>query len=378
MSGLWSRSESAAARATQALGSGDAVSREQLRARRCAALRGPALAAPSTALRGAGPKLGRGGGRARDRDDRRPALGTSRTAYRDRSAVREVGELRIGEQATVMVEVRSARVRPTRRRNLRIVEATVADDSGPMKAVWFNQAWLAERLRPGTRLLLNGKLDRAGFRVAAHEIVGEAGRHRGSHTTGLVPVHPRHRRADQPQPAARLGLAGDRRAPLDAVEPLPGRAPRPPRASGRGRRPALRSTSPRRAGRPRRWPASGSPSRSCCLHQVALALRRGGRQRSRPGDRDRARRASSSIGGSRSLPFEPTGDQRAALERDRRRPGSGRPMQRLLMGEVGSGKTVVALYAMLRALEAGHQAALMAPTETLAEQHAATLDRLLG
>src|SRR5215467_3978140 len=53
-------------------------------------------------------------------------------------------------------------------------------------------------------------------------------------------------------------------------------------------------------------------------------------------------------------------------------------MQRLLMGEVGSGKTVVAVYAMLRALEAGYQAVLMAPTETLAEQHALTLDRLLG
>ena len=53
-------------------------------------------------------------------------------------------------------------------------------------------------------------------------------------------------------------------------------------------------------------------------------------------------------------------------------------MQRLLMGDVGSGKTVVAVYAMLRALEAGHQAALMAPTETLAEQHADTLDRLLA
>ena len=53
-------------------------------------------------------------------------------------------------------------------------------------------------------------------------------------------------------------------------------------------------------------------------------------------------------------------------------------MQRLLMGEVGSGKTVVAVYSMLRALEAGHQAVLMAPTETLAEQHAMTLDRLLG
>ena len=58
--------------------------------------------------------------------------------------------------------------------------------------------------------------------------------------------------------------------------------------------------------------------------------------------------------------------------------GSERPMQRLLMGEVGSGKTVLAAYAMLRAAEAGFQAALMAPTETLAEQHAATLDRLLA
>ena len=55
-----------------------------------------------------------------------------------------------------------------------------------------------------------------------------------------------------------------------------------------------------------------------------------------------------------------------------------RPAQRLIMGEVGSGKTVVALYAMLRAVEHGSQAALMAPTETLAEQHFATIQRLLG
>jgi ATP-dependent DNA helicase RecG len=79
-----------------------------------------------------------------------------------------------------------------------------------------------------------------------------------------------------------------------------------------------------------------------------------------------------------SLPFEPTGDQRRAFEELDADLDSGQPMQRLLMGEVGSGKTVIALYAMLRALEAGWQAALMAPTETLAEQHAATLDRLLG
>jgi ATP-dependent DNA helicase RecG len=79
----------------------------------------------------------------------------------------------------------------------------------------------------------------------------------------------------------------------------------------------------------------------------------------------------------RSLPFEPTGDQRAAFAAVDADLDAGKPMQRLLMGEVGSGKTVVALYAMLRAQEAGFQAVLMAPTETLAEQHAATLDRLL-
>ena len=78
-----------------------------------------------------------------------------------------------------------------------------------------------------------------------------------------------------------------------------------------------------------------------------------------------------------SLPFAPTGDQRAAMAAVDEDLARDRPMQRLLMGEVGSGKTVVALYAMLRAVESGAQAALMAPTETLAEQHFATLQRLM-
>jgi RecG-like helicase len=66
----------------------------------------------------------------------------------------------------------------------------VADASGGTKAIWFNQAWLLERLRPGTRLLLSGKLDRATFKVSAHEIIGADGlREQGIHTVGLVPVH---------------------------------------------------------------------------------------------------------------------------------------------------------------------------------------------
>src|SRR5205823_9382969 len=96
-------------------------------------------------------------------------------SYRDRSELRKLAELRIGEEATVEVGVRSARVRPTRRRGLVIVEASVADDSGPAKAVWFNQAWLGERLTEGTRLLLFGKLDRSWLRVEAHEFLDSGG-----------------------------------------------------------------------------------------------------------------------------------------------------------------------------------------------------------
>ncbi len=77
------------------------------------------------------------------------------------------------------------------------------------------------------------------------------------------------------------------------------------------------------------------------------------------------------------LPFAPTGDQRRAMEEIDLDLSLSRPMQRLLMGEVGSGKTVVALYTLLRAVEQGYQGALMAPTEPLAEQHFATIQALM-
>ena len=76
------------------------------------------------------------------------------------------------------------------------------------------------------------------------------------------------------------------------------------------------------------------------------------------------------------LPFELTPHQESAIEEIDRDLGRSVPMQRLLQGDVGSGKTVVALYALLRAVEAGRQGALMAPTETLAEQHFLTLEPL--
>jgi ATP-dependent DNA helicase RecG len=332
------------------------------------------LAARIDSLRGAGPKLA-AAAEEMGMNTVGDVLLHVPHSYRDRADPLKLADLRIGEEATVEVEVRSARVRPTRRRGLVIVEASVADDSGPAKAVWFNQAWLVDRLTEGTRLLLFGKLDRSGFRVEAHEVIGGgAGESSaGIHTTGIVPVHP----ASERLRAQRLREWAWQVRPLarHAIEPLP--AELRARRGLAGAADALVSA---------HFPASLEEAEEArrrlafeelFLHQVALAARRSHR---------RARHPGIPLGGPgelverwlRALPFELTGDQRAALGEIDADLSAERPMQRLLMGEVGSGKTVLALYAMLRAVEAGYQAALMAPTETLAEQHAATLARLLA
>jgi ATP-dependent DNA helicase RecG len=337
------------------------------------------LAAPLRSLRGAGPRLAAAAAEI-GLETVGDLLWHVPHGYRDRAQVRPAAELRTGEEATVLVEVRSTRVRPTRRRNLRILEVGAADASGPITAVWFNQDWLAERLRQGTHVLLSGKLERSGFRVEAHEVVREAGGRPpepgagvGIHTTGLVPVHPATERL-RPNRIRQWAWQAVGLAP-HAIEPLPAevRARRRLPAAADAIRAVHFPESRRQAAAARERLAF----EELLVHQAALALRRRSRRETRPGvpigpGGDLARRWL------RSLPFELTGDQRRALEEIDADLASGRPMQRLLMGEVGSGKTVVALYAMLRALEAGQQAALMAPTETLAEQHAATLDGLLA
>src|ERR687893_369194 len=95
---------------------------------------------------------------------------------RDRQDARTLIELAPGETATVIVEVRSIASRPVRRRGMRpLVEAVVADETGTMKATFFNQPWLERKYRPGTRLLLQGKYEaRNGFRVQFHAPTGEA------------------------------------------------------------------------------------------------------------------------------------------------------------------------------------------------------------
>jgi ATP-dependent DNA helicase RecG len=292
-------------------------------------------------------------------------------SHRDRS-LHEVAALAIGQDATVAVTVRTVSVKPMRNRRQKRVEARVFDHTGPLVAVWFNQPWIARQLSEGSHVLLHGKLrQRNQFWVTEHELLGN-----GSapvHTVGLVPVHP----ATQGITPAKLRELVNRVRPLmlAAAEPLPARMRV---EEGFAERPAVLDAV--------HFPETEEEERGA-RHRLAfeelflLQLAVAGRRRARREGRQARPLAARGVVVDRwrwSLPFELTGDQVHAIEEIDADLARERPMQRLLMGEVGSGKTVCALAAMLRAVENGAQAALMAPTETLAEQHHRTLDSLLG
>src|SRR5688500_11564778 len=369
------RGEAAADEPPRAFASAERQDREALAAVALRSLPRPSrLAAKLTSLRGVGPKLADAAADA-DVQTLGDLLLRLPHSYRDRADVAEAADLKIGQKATLMVEVRQpARLIRTRRRNLRIVEATVADASGPLKATWFNQAWLAEKLVPGARLLIAGKLDRSGFRVETHELLGgAAAAPEGLHTTGIVPVHPATERLRAQK--VREWAWQVRGLVVDVIEPLPAavrfRHGLPSAADALDAAHFPQSLIEAELARER------LAFEELVLHQVALAQRRSERRASRPGVplEPAGELVSGWVG---SLPFALTTDQRRAVGEIDADLGSDRPMQRLLMGEVGSGKTAVALAAILRCVESGAQAALMAPTETLAEQHFTTLQMLLG
>jgi ATP-dependent DNA helicase RecG len=313
----------------------------------------------------------------------------------DRRSASTIAGLREGEQATVAVRVRRISARPVRRRGMRpLVEARVADATGSMRATFFNQPWLVERYPEGTDLLLHGTADgRGGFRVSHHALSepslaagADANEPAAAADDGGAVAH--YPAAEGITSTQILTLVrAERQALYDVPEVLPGAL----RAGERlpSRRDALaamhfpRGEEESEAGRRR------LAFEELLLTQLAFLRRRHERRTTTraPALAGPGTRSASASGGTPSLsarwlrdglPFAPTADQLQTIETIAAELGSSRPMQRLLMGEVGSGKTVVALHAMLRAVEEGLQGALMAPTETLAEQHFATIQRLLG
>ena len=320
------------------------------------------LVQPVESLSGVGPALSKklaklGLRTVRDLLNHRP--------HRYEAAVpeRKIADLLAEGETAIAGEVQRVSVRRPRR-NLAIVQARVADETGEVTAVWFNQAWLAERLQPGTRVRLRGQLKRNEFAVRSYDLNGV------SATADFAPVYP----ASEEVTPKRLRGVVERALAFAPDEPDP--LPASLKASEKL---PLKADALVALHRPRSL-HEGERARKrlafdeLLVLQVGLARARAGREAAVApalGDAGELTTRYREL-----LPFELTADQEQAITEIDRDLAREAPMQRLLQGDVGSGKTVVALYTLLRAIEAGFRGALMAPTETLAEQHFLTIEPL--
>jgi ATP-dependent DNA helicase RecG len=280
--------------------------------------------------------------------------------FRYEEPVSEVRIADLGGEEEVAIRGEVLSVTKRRRGRLQMLTARVSDGTATVSATWFNQPWLERQLQPGTPVRLRGRQGRYGFDVRSFDIGG------GEATADFAPVYPASEEITPKKVRELVGAALPRALPdplpaaLKVAETLPARID----ALWALHRP--RSLEEAEVGRRR------LAFDELLLLQVGLAVLRRERETevapelAPPGELVARYRS--------VLPFELTEHQERAIteiDADLQRTV---PMQRLLQGEVGSGKTVVALYALLRAVEAGRQGALMAPTETLAEQHFLTLD----
>jgi ATP-dependent DNA helicase RecG len=271
-----------------------------------------------------------------------------------------IAELHGDDEVVIVGDVLNVAKRPLRGRRT-LVTARIADGTATISAAWFNQPWVADQLKPGLRVRLRGKHGRYGFDVKSFDL-GEA-----RATADFAPVYPAAE--EIPAKTVRRVVEAALAHVADYPDPLP--AELREREAMPLKRDALavvhRPESEDDAETGRRRLAFDE----LLVLQVGIARRAAERERTlapslgEPGELIARYR--------NGLPFALTPYQEQAIREIDADLGRTVPMQRLLQGDVGSGKTVVALYALLRAVENGRQGALMAPTETLAEQHFLTL-----
>src|SRR6266404_1073023 len=307
--------------------------------------------------------------------------------YEDRWKLAPIRDLQNGMWATIEVEVRIAGTYPVKGGKLRIFEISGTDGTGQVRAFWWNQAYLQSSFKQGRRVLIYGqwKRNRRGFFEVEnpdYEFAAEDDDADPIHTGRRVPVYrkvgeirSRQLRSIMHHVVGRLNFS-------EIEEVLPEEVLT--RGKLIARAIAFRNI---------HFPAEDAPLDlynrfASPAHQrlifeeffwlsLAMGLRRQGREQSPKGTvievNDRVRNAVRSV-----LPFKPTGAQKRVLAEIVKDMTSQKPMNRLLQGDVGSGKTIVAVQAAIVAIENGYQAAIMVPTEILADQHASTLKRMLA
>jgi ATP-dependent DNA helicase RecG len=304
--------------------------------------------------------------------------------YEDRTNFRRIDELTPGEEVVISGRVISSAVVPTRRTGFVIFQALVDDGTAAIKAIWFNQPYLRDSIKNGRRIVLFGSLSFGGkgtliLENPEFELVDEKEVLPSPHMGRIVPIYRR---------LGSITSRGLRKIIYQLIEALGGveeiiSSSVVSKHNLLSRKEALcLSHFP-----PADWSASELNSFRSRAHlrlifeelfllEAGLALRRSNRMREKgisfiidDSVRERARKV---------LPFPLTRSQKRVLSEIASDMAFPHPMRRLLQGDVGSGKTIVALLSMIIALESGYQSALMAPTEILAEQHCRTIKGLLS
>ena len=294
--------------------------------------------------------------------------------YNDFANIRPISQLVVGEEQTVLATVWSA-AETTIGRRLKGSEAIVADETGTLRVIWWGQRYIARQLRPGTRVALSGKVSvyRGQLQMESPEYESLASDDL-IHTARLVPVYPL---------TEGLWPRVVRRLVKDALDNFADSVPDPvpPELNER-----LHLWPLPHALRQMHYPDSletAQMARRCLAFQELLIIQLGVLMRRRAWQESGrayplALSPEALAGFVSSLPFALTQAQRRVMGEMTADIGRDVPMSRLLQGDVGSGKTVVAAAGLLAAVASGRQGAMMAPTEILAEQHYRTICALLG
>ncbi|MBJ82930.1 MAG: ATP-dependent DNA helicase RecG [Acidimicrobiaceae bacterium] len=291
--------------------------------------------------------------------------------YVDRSREAKLGEVTPGQEVMVVADVESVKSRRTRNRRS-IVEVSLSDDTGSLKLVFFNQAWRSKQLKQGLTVALFGKVDLyRGQLQMTNPLVDLV----GDRTGRIIAIYPQSEKAGLTTwDIGRWSTEALRRCERRGiVEPLPAQVLHDLQLLGR-------TAAFKAIHQPNSMSQVSEARNRLVLDellrvQLVLRLRKMRRLESASGI---AHRCDSQLLASfyDRLPFELTAAQQRTMAEVEVDLKTEQPMHRLLQGDVGAGKTLVALHALLIAVADGHQGALMAPTEVLADQHYLSLVEL--
>jgi len=294
--------------------------------------------------------------------------------YIDRSRVQTIRDLRAGAYATVIATVSKVFRRPTRRGQPMVI-VTLSDATARLDLTFFNQPWLASVYKVGQEVAVSGvvTLYRGRTQIANQEVELLRGDESDLiHTARITPVHPASEGVTTRTIRELVYAALQQLSTIP--DPLPAELVSAESLSDYDQ--ALRTIHfPEDQGQLARAQERLKFDELFTL-ELGVAFRKHRVEAEQAGV---AHTVSGSLTErlSRTLPFEPTGAQRRAIDAVGEAMGRPRPMNVLLQGDVGAGKTLVALHAALAAIQSGHQAAIMAPTEVLAGQHLRSVAALL-